>query len=228
MGSLIMSVGSLIDQVIVQRVLLNMIETNPQALQAQYSKYFTADMFYADTKTIHTSLWGCYSAALTFLQLVTAVTQVFGSSAMPNVTSAWTKGNKDELKKSIETVIRLTMLFTFPMALGMMALSFPIMGLVYNDPLITDVGGRILLIMGVTTIFGAASTPVCSMLQGIGRVDLPMKLYTVCMAVKIGITWMFVSVRNQCSGCNCRFNDYLCNYDNRRYVSAYQVFKNQA
>lgn len=98
MGSLIMSVGSLIDQVIVQRVLLNMIETNPQALQAQYSKYFTADMFYADTKTIHTSLWGCYSAALTFLQLVTAVTQVFGSSAMPNVTSAWTKGNKDELK----------------------------------------------------------------------------------------------------------------------------------
>lgn len=80
------------------------------------------------------------------------------------------------------------------MALGMMALSFPIMGLVYNDPLITDVGGRILLIMGVTTIFGAASTPVCSMLQGIGRVDLPMKLYTVCMAVKIGITWMFVSV----------------------------------
>lgn len=194
MGSLIMSVGSLIDQVIVQRVLLNMIETNPQALQAQYSKYFTADMFYADTKTIHTSLWGCYSAALTFLQLVTAVTQVFGSSAMPNVTSAWTKGNKDELKKSIETVIRLTMLFTFPMALGMMALSFPIMGLVYNDPLITDVGGRILLIMGVTTIFGAASTPVCSMLQGIGRVDLPMKLYTVCMAVKIGITWMFVSV----------------------------------
>lgn len=33
---------------------------------------------------------------------------------------------------------------------------------------------------------------------------------------------------NQCSGCNCRFNDYLCNYDNRRYVSAYQVFKNQA
>ena len=39
MGSLIMSVGSLIDQVIVQRVLLNMIETNPQALQAQYSRY---------------------------------------------------------------------------------------------------------------------------------------------------------------------------------------------
>ena len=194
MGSLIMSVGSLIDQIIVQRVLLNMIETNPAALQAQYSQYFTADMFTADTKTIHTSLWGCYSAALTFLQLVTAVTQVFGSSAMPNVTSAWTKGNKDELKKSIETVIRMTMLFTFPMALGMMALSFPIMGLVYNDPLITDVGGRILLIMGVTTVFGAASIPVCSMLQGVGRVDLPMKLYTVCMIIKIGITWMFVSV----------------------------------
>lgn len=69
MGSLIMSVGSLIDQVIVQRVLLNMIETNPQALQAQYSKYFTADMFYADTKTIHTSLWAATQPLSLFFSL---------------------------------------------------------------------------------------------------------------------------------------------------------------
>ena len=32
------------------------------------------------------------------------------------------------------------------------------------------------------------------MLQGIGRTDLPMKLYAFGMVVKIGITWMFVSI----------------------------------
>ena len=32
------------------------------------------------------------------------------------------------------------------------------------------------------------------MLQGIGKVNLPMKLYTICMVIKIAITWMFVSV----------------------------------
>ena len=48
--------------------------------------------------------------------------------------------------------------------------------------------------MGLTTVFAAIETPICSMLQGIGRTDLPMKLYAFGMVVKIGITWMFVSI----------------------------------
>ena len=32
------------------------------------------------------------------------------------------------------------------------------------------------------------------MLQGVGKVNVPMKLYTVCMLIKIGVTWMFVSI----------------------------------
>lgn len=197
MGALIMSLGSLVDQVIIQRVLLNLAETNPTALEAQYGGYFPKVVFYGDefTKiTLHTRLWGCYSAALTLMQLVTAVTQVFGSSAMPNVTSAWTKGNKSELKKSIETVIRMTMLFTLPMSLGLSVLAHPIMQFIYADEAIVDIGGNVLTIMGITTIFTAAVTPVCSMLQGVGKVNVPMKLYTVCMLIKIAITWMFVSV----------------------------------
>lgn len=197
MGALIMSLGSLVDQVIIQRVLLNLAESNPTALEAQYGEYFPKVVFYGDefTKiTLHTRLWGCYSAALTLMQLVTAVTQVFGSSAMPNVTSAWTKGNKTELKKSIETVIRMTMLFTLPMSLGLSVLAHPIMQFIYADEAIVDIGGNVLTIMGITTIFTAAVTPVCSMLQGVGKVNVPMKLYTVCMLIKIAITWMFVSV----------------------------------
>lgn len=194
MGALIMSLGSLVDQFIIQRVLLGLVESNPTALEAQYGAYFPKDVFYGDEITLHTRLWGCYSAALTLMQLVTAVTQVFGSSAMPNVTSAWTKGNKSELKKSIETVVRMTMLFTLPMSLGLSVLARPIMQLIYADEAIVDIGGNVLMIMGITTIFTAAVTPICSMLQGVGKVNVPMKLYTICMLIKIAITWMFVSI----------------------------------
>lgn len=194
MGALIMSLGSLVDQFIIQRVLLGLAESNPTALEAQYGSYFPKEVFYGEEITLHTRLWGCYSSALTLMQLVTAVTQVFGSSAMPNVTSAWTKGNKSELKKSIETVVRMTMLFTLPMSLGLSVLAHPIMQFIYADEAIVDIGGNVLTIMGITTIFTAAVTPVCSMLQGIGKVNVPMKLYTICMLIKIAITWMFVSV----------------------------------
>lgn len=194
MGALIMSLGSLVDQIIIQRVLLGLAESNPAALELQYGAYFPKDVFYGDEITLHTRLWGCYSASLTLMQLVTAVTQVFGSSAMPNVTSAWTKGNKDELKKSIETVVRMTMLFTLPMSLGLSVLAHPIMQFIYTDEAIVDIGGNVLMIMGITTIFTAAVTPICSMLQGVGKVNVPMKLYTICMLIKIGVTWMFVSI----------------------------------
>lgn len=194
MGALIMSLGSLVDQFIIQRVLLGLVESNPTELEAQYGAYFPSDVFYGDEITLHTRLWGCYSSALTLMQLVTAVTQVFGSSAMPNVTSAWTKGNKTELKKSIETVVRMTMLFTLPMSLGLSVLAHPIMQFIYADEAIVDIGGNVLIIMGITTIFTAAVTPVCSMLQGVGKVNVPMKLYTVCMLIKIAVTWMFVSI----------------------------------
>lgn len=194
LGAFVMSLGSLIDQVIIQRVILNIAQNQSDALYSQYSEFFSKESVYSDQITIHTQLWGCYTAALTLMQLVTAVTQVFGSSAMPNVTSAWTKANKQELKKSIETVIRMTMIFTLPMGLGLCVLAHPIMSFIYTDRAFVEIGGNVLTLMGITTIFTASVTPVCSMLQGIGKVSLPTKLYTVCMLIKIAITWMFVSI----------------------------------
>ena len=177
MGAFIMSMGSLIDQIIIQRVLKELAVTNPQALIDQYGKYGFTESIVNDPITIHTKLWGCYAAALKLMQLVTAVTQVFGSSAMPNVTSAWTKGDKKVLKTSMETVFGMTMIFTLPMGIGLCVLAHPIMSFIYTSESIA-----------------AIETPICSMLQGIGRTDLPMKLYAFGMVVKIGITWMFVSI----------------------------------
>lgn len=193
-GTLVMSLGSLIDQIILQNVLLNIATQNPDALYSQYSQYYSDDVFFQQPITIHTSLLGCYSAAITLMQLVNSVTQVFGSSATPNVTSAWTKGDKTELKRSINTVVRMTMMFTLPMSFGLCVLAHPIMGLIYSDRALVDIGGNVLTLMGITTIFTAAITPVCSMLNAIGKVKLPMKIYTMCMLIKIGTTWMFVSI----------------------------------
>ena len=198
-GTLVMSLGNLIDQIIIQNILSNMAQTNPDVLYAQYKEFYPSEAFYGEGSTgipptIHTRLWGCFSSALTLMQLVTAVTQVFGSSAMPNVTSAWTKGNKEELKRSIETVIRMTMMFTLPMSLGLCVLSHPIMAFIYSDKAIAEIGGNVLTLYGITAIFTAAVTPVCSMLNGIGKVNLPLKLYTVCMLIKIATSWMFVSI----------------------------------
>ena len=193
-GTLVMSIGSIVDAAIIQNVLYNMAHNNADALFSQYHKFYPHEVFYGEKTTIHTSLWGCYGSSLTLMQLVTAVTQVFGSSAMPNVTSAWTKGDKTELKSSVDTVLKMTMMFTLPMAFGLCVLAHPIMGFIYASQDIVEVGGNVLTLMGITTIFTAIITPICSMLNGIGKVKLPMILYTICMLIKIGTSWVFVSI----------------------------------
>lgn len=196
--ALVMNIGTFLDSIIIQNVLFSLAQTNGAEILAQYKAMgvdLSAELPKDVSKiTLHTALWGCYGAALPLMQLVTAVTQAFGTAAMPNVASAWTKGDKRELKTSIETVLRLTMLFTLPAGLGLTALADPIMDIVYASQTQVVIGAQVLKVMGFTAIVIACVVPMCSMLQGIGRVDLPLKIYTAGIIIKVATTWLFVRI----------------------------------
>lgn len=191
--ALTMNIGTYIDGIVIQNVLANLASTHGEELVNQYSKYGIDLSKQIDSETLHTSLWGCYGAATPLMQLITAVTQAFGTAAMPNVASAWTKGNKKELKSAIETVLRLTMLFALPAGLGLSALAEPVMDIVYTSHMQAVIGAKVLTIMALAGIVIAIVTPLCSMLQGIGRVDLPLKIYAMGITIKVATTWIFVS-----------------------------------
>ena len=57
--------------------------------------------------------------------LVPGITQAFGISALPSVTSAWMSGSRCELQESISSVLRMTALFSIPAGLGLSVLSGP-------------------------------------------------------------------------------------------------------
>lgn len=199
LGAFVMSLSSWIDSIVIQNVLKDMAVTNREGMLASFQglgleKAIPLNPTESNPITIQTVLWGYYGSCLTLMQVVTAVTQVFGTSAMPNVTSAYTRGNKTELKNSIETVLRLTMMVAFPAGLGLSVLAKPILGLLYGDPALIEVGSRVLIIMGLTTIVTSAITPICSMIQGVGKVNIPLYLYSGGIIVKVFITWSFVSV----------------------------------
>ena len=198
LAALVMSLSATIDTIVIQRVLYGMALNKGEELLAQYDANQLRSMLPANPTddnpiTLHTYLIGCYSYAVTIMQLVTALTQAFSTSAMPSVTAAYTKGDKNELKKSIETVLKLTMLFTLPAGLGLFAIPYPIISLLYKG-YSAEIGAGVLRVMGISVIFIAVSTPICSMLNGVGRIDLPLKLYSIGMVIKILINYLFVSV----------------------------------
>lgn len=192
--ALVMNIGTFVDSFVIQNVLHSLSGTNGQEIVNQYKGMGVNLSGSLASDTMHTTLWGCYGAATPLMQLVTAVTQVFGTSAMPNVTSAWTKGNKAELKTSIESVIRLTMLFALPASLGLVALANPIMDIVYVSNTQAVIGAQVLKVMGFAALVIACLTPLCSMLQGIGKVRVPLYLFSIGIVIKVVSTWLFVRI----------------------------------
>ena len=66
--------------------------------------------------------------------------------------------------------------------------------LLYGVRVEVTIAANVLQVMGISGIFIATSTPICSMLQAIGRVDMPLKLYTVGMIVKIVLNYILVGI----------------------------------
>ena len=202
LSAFIMNISTTIDSIVIQNVLFNTSQTNLDGLVSQFDAQY-AQQFYnmvpahptADNPVIlHTSLWGCFANALPLMQLVTTVTQVFGTSALPNVTAAYTSGDKTELKSSINTVLKMTMMFTLPAGLSMFAISKPIITLLYGGGYEADISASILAVMGFSCIVVAASTPIMSMLQSLGKMSLPLILCSIAMVIKIATNYLFVSM----------------------------------
>jgi len=188
-GALVMSFANSLDATILNRILKNMASNSPYELLAQYPQLKNEIL---SSNTAHTCIWGYYSACLTILSIVTAVTQVFGTSAMPNVTNAYTKGDKWELKKSVETVMKLTSVFAFPCGVGLAVLARPILSLIYySNPNIPEYGAQVLQIMGIASIFMGLCTPVCSMLQGVGKANHTMFIYVFGTSLKVLVSYFF-------------------------------------
>ena len=197
LSAFIMNISTTIDAVVIQNVLYNTCRVNLDGLISQFDPKYSAELYnmvQGEEIKLHTSLWGCFANALPLMQLVTTVTQVFGTSALPNVTAAYTSGDKKELKQSMETVIKLTMIFTLPAGLSLFALANPIIALLYGGGFEAEVSASILRLMGFSCIVVAASTPVMSMLQSLGKVNLPLILCTIAMVLKISTNYLFVSM----------------------------------
>ena len=192
LGALIMSVAGTVDSMLIQRRLIHMMERIPDALLSQYPGMIPGEK--VAEGLVHSYLWGCYSYALTIMNLVVTVTQAFGTTALPNVTEAYTKGNRDNLKRSIETVMRVTFVFTIPAGLGLTVLADPIMHVVYGHTDGVDISVKVLQLMGIAVIVFAAATPMCSMLQAVGRVDMPLKLYAIGMLIKVVSNYIFCGI----------------------------------
>ena len=147
-------------------------------------------------ESIPNYLNGCYKGmAVNLYNLIPTFTVAFGVSALPAITMAWTEKNAEALKENIEGVLRMTMLLVLPAGIGMSALSHGILTLLYGGrPEEVEIAAPLLAILGIAVIFSSACSPINSMLQAIGRADLPVKIMIGCAAFKLVFNYITVGI----------------------------------
>lgn len=193
-GAVIMNVAGLIDTTLILHRIQHVMKTNQSDLLTYYGSRIGPSVLMSKDG-VHGFLMGCYSFTLPLMMLVPAITQAFGIVALPSVTRAWTLKDNKKLKNSMESVIKMTMLVTIPAGIGLSVIGGDLLSLIYkNRPNAVSIASEIIPLLGIATIFTAASTPVCSMLQAIGRIDLPVKIISIGLLIKILINYLLVGI----------------------------------
>ena len=192
-GAVAMSFSGLIDASFLQTRIAGVLREDPAPLLAMYAGRIPEENL-ANLSSVPNYLFGCYNMALTLFMLVPSLTQAIGTSALPSVTRAWVGGKKEELQNAVETVLRVTNLFALPAGIGLSALAGPVAALLYGDRPSTQIVAAALEIMGIAAIFAAITTPLGSMLQAVGHVELPVILVLSGLAVKIALNYILAGV----------------------------------
>ncbi|MEG0614401.1 MAG: polysaccharide biosynthesis protein [Oscillospiraceae bacterium] len=124
--------------------------------------------------------------AVTVFNLVPSFTNMFGKGILPSLTAAWSVHNTARIKKSVEAVIFVTGLIAIPCGIGISVLSKEILTFLYSsrqDEIL--VSYQSLAVLGIAVILLSLTIPIFSMLQAIGRADLPVKIMLLGVAIKL-------------------------------------------
>ncbi len=138
------------------------------------------------------SLYGMYTGqAQTMFNLPLTMVVALSMSIVPAISTAVAARRRSEAIGMTESVLRITMLFAMPCAIGMSVLSGPILGLLYGG----DTSASLLLQkLSIAVIFVALVSVSNAVLQAYGRVYYPVVNMLIGGAVKVAMNYIFIPV----------------------------------
>ncbi len=190
LGSLVRDVASLVDLTTVKSRLSDVVAANPDLVHDT----FGFNIEYKTVDEVVTYLYGCFKGyAYSIYNLVPTITSVIGVSAIPTLCTAWAKNEESGITESTESILRLSAIISFPAGFGITVLSGPILNLLYSarqDEV--AISTPILALLGIAAVFAGMAVPMTSMLQAIGKQNLPVINMAVGVVLKIAVNYILV------------------------------------
>ena len=192
LSTLVVNLSSLIDLTSVMNCLAAAIRRDAPVLMEMYHGLIPAEI---TADLLPEYLYGSYSGlAFSIFNLIPSLTAAMGISALPAVTRTWSSGSRRELEETVSSVLRISLLVALPAGFGISVLSGPILNFLYPARAMeAAIIAPVLRVMGISAILVAASTPINSILQAIGRERLPLLFLTMGAVIKLAANLILVS-----------------------------------
>ena len=180
LGSVGATLTSIIDLCTIMRCIDFSQENNLTALVSRFGDI-------AKDRAFPAFVYGAFTGmALTVFNLVPSITNMYGRSVLPCAAYACAKGKIESLREQVRSVLFAAGLIAVPSGIGLIMLADPIMLTLYSEHTEeASIAANALAALSPGMVFICLVTPLFSIMQGIGRSDLPVKLMLVGVAVKL-------------------------------------------
>lgn len=141
--------------------------------------------------------YGVYAGkAVVISNIPIAISTAFSAALMPNISGAAARDDVRDCARITRQTIRMTMLVAIPAACGLVALSRPVTMALFPQRDSLDTAARLLAAIAVTVIFYSLSTVTNGVLQGIGRVNVPVVHALVALIVQGAMLYALLMYTN--------------------------------
>ena len=132
--------------------------------------------------------YGLYSRYyLVLANIPIAMAAAVSSAVIPRVSSAYATNNKQECNRKIGQSMQLSMVLAAPCAVGLAVLSKPIVRLLYwrLTEEETHIVAMLLIMGGISIVLYGISSVTNGVLQGIGKVNIPMFSAAIALVIHL-------------------------------------------
>ena len=132
--------------------------------------------------------YGIYARkALVITNLPIALSSAMASAMIPNISSSFAKGDLVETEATVKKAMRAIMMVTIPSAVGLIVLARPIIYILFPQKTSLDEAATVMMVLAVTVVFYSISTLSNAVLQGVGRVNIPVVNALVALVLQTAV-----------------------------------------
>lgn len=145
-----------------------------------------------DVKGLEESLaaiqYGIFATqAISIVNIPIALSSAMSSASLPGVSATFATHREKETRHKVSQATRMTMLLAIPSAVGLAVLAKPVVQFIYPQKEALDTASGLLRVLAVTVVLYSLSTLTNAVLQGIGKVNIPVVHAVIALVVQIGI-----------------------------------------